>query len=410
MQAFLVGGAVRDQLLGRPILEKDWVVLGETPASMLNLGFLPVGKDFPVFLHPQTREEYALARTERKIANGYKGFTVYAAPDVTLEDDLIRRDLTINAMAMAADGTIIDPYRGQQDLEQRILRHVSPAFTEDPVRILRIARFAARYAYLNFHIAPETLQLMQEMVKSGEVDHLVPERVWAELSKALLENTPSAFFYTLQQCGALAKIFPEIDALFGIPQPAKYHPEIDTGIHCMMALEQAALLSPKAEVRFAALVHDLGKALSPKDNLPHHHGHENVGMPLLDALCLRLRVPNGYKALAKQVMQYHTHSHKALELKASTLADMLLHLGAFKNPQALQDFLLACEADARGRLGLEHNTYQQAQYLQQVASAASQIDTRAVLNGTLQGAEVGAAIRQLRIQAISTIIKQSKAL
>ncbi len=410
MQAFLVGGAVRDLLLQRPVTEKDWVVIGETPASMLRLGFLPVGKDFPVFLHPDTHEEYALARTERKTTPGYKGFSVYTAPDVSLEEDLLRRDLTINAMAMTDDGRIIDPYQGQYDLQQRWLRHVSPAFVEDPVRILRIARFAARYAYLNFKIAPETLQLMQTMVDSGEVDHLVPERVWAELSKALLENTPSAFFYTLQACGALARIFPEIDTLFGVPQPEKYHPEIDTGVHVLMALEQAALLSPKIEVRFATLVHDLGKATSPKDNLPHHYGHETAGLPLLETLCTRIRVPNHCKVLAKQVMQFHTHCHKSRELKASTLTDMLTKLGAFKGKSHLDDFLLACEADARGRLGLESQPYPQAQIVKQAAHAGASVDTATIVSGAYQGAEIGEAIRQLRIQAITEVIKQYKAL
>lgn len=410
MQAYLVGGAVRDQLLNRPVTEKDWVVIGETPATMQRQGFQAVGKDFPVFLHPETHEEYALARMERKTAHGYKGFSVYTSPEVTLEEDLLRRDLTINAMAKSAAGEIIDPYHGQQDLQNRILRHVSPAFVEDPVRILRIARFAARYAYLNFSIAPETLALMQSMVDSGEVDHLVPERVWAELSKALLEHTPSAFFSTLRQCGALAKIFPEIHALFGIPQPAQYHPEIDTGIHALMVLEQAALLSPKAEVRFAALVHDLGKALSPKDNLPHHHGHETAGLSVLDNLCTRLRVPNQFKALAQQVMRYHTHCHKLYELKAATLTDMLSALNAFKVKNSLDDFLLACEADARGRLGLENTPYPQAHLIKQAALAGAAVDTSNIINGKYQGAEIGFAIRQLRIQAITNIIKRHKAL
>lgn len=404
MQAFLVGGAVRDQLLGLPVFDKDWVVIGETASSMQQMGFLAVGKDFPVFLHPQTREEYALARTERKTAKGYKGFSVNTSTDVTLEEDLIRRDLTINAMAMRADGVIIDPYHGQQDLQQRILRHVSPAFSEDPVRILRIARFAARYAYLDFKIAPETLDLMREMVASGEVDALVPERVWTELAKALLEKTPSAFFASLRACGALAKIFPEIDALFGVPQPPKYHPEIDTGVHCLMVIDQAALLSCKAEVRFAALVHDLGKALSPKANWPHHHGHENGGVPILVALCDRLRVPNTYKRLAKQVMQYHTHAHRARQLKPSTLTDFLQHLNAFKPNSLLEDFLLACAADAKGRLGLEQQPYTQADFIRQAAEAGK-VDTSLLLQGELQGEDLGIAIRQLRIQAIANFIK-----
>ncbi len=404
MQTFLVGGAVRDQLLHRPVTERDWVVVGETPASMQRLGFRPVGKDFPVFLHPTTHEEYALARTERKTAPGYKGFAVHASPEVTLEEDLIRRDLTINAMAMTPEGTLVDPYNGQQDLQQRVLRHVSPAFNEDPVRILRIARFAARYADLNFTIAPATLVLMQEMVQAGEVDHLVPERVWAELYKALTEPTPSAFFYALKACGALAIVFPEIEALFGVPQPPQYHPEIDTGLHTMLSLDKAAALSPQPEVRFAALVHDLGKALSPKENLPHHHGHETKGLPVLERLCQRLRVPNSFKTLALLVMQYHTHSHRATELKASTLTDLLTSLGVFKPTSHLSAFLLACEADAKGRAGFENTPYPQAKYLQRAATAAATIDTTTALNSGLQGAQIGDAIRRIRIRAVAELI------
>ena len=333
MEIYLVGGAVRDTLLGLPVKERDWVVIGETPESMVQQGFRPVGKDFPVFLHPQTHEEYALARTERKTAPGYKGFTVHAAPDVSLKQDLIRRDLTINAMAMTPQGQLVDPYGGQVDLEKRIFRHISPAFAEDPVRLLRIARFAARYGHLGFTLAEETKGLMQSMVTAGEVDHLVPERVWAELFKALNEKSPSAFFYTLKDCAALDKIFPEINCLFGVPQPEKHHPEIDTGVHVMLCLEQAAFLSSSPEVRFAALVHDLGKGVSPKSNWPHHHGHETQGLPILEKMCERLRVPNSFKALALQVMQYHTHCHRAFELRASTLTDMLAALGAYKPSQ-----------------------------------------------------------------------------
>ncbi|MDD2802037.1 MAG: multifunctional CCA addition/repair protein [Methylococcales bacterium] len=401
MICYLVGGAVRDTLLGRPVTEKDWVVIGETPESMLNLGFRPVGKDFPVFLHPKTKEEYALARTERKTAPGYKGFSVHAAPDVTLEQDLLRRDLTINAMAMTPEGQLVDPYGGQRDLEQRLFRHISPAFAEDPVRILRIARFAARYAQMGFNVAAETRVLMQDMVNNGEVDHLVPERVWAELVKALNESTPAAFFHTLRNCGALARILPELDNLFGVPQPERYHPEIDTGIHSLLSLEQAALLSPKTEVRFAALMHDLGKALSPKEHWPHHHGHEQNGLPILEQLCNRLRVPNAFKTLALQVMHYHTHCHRVSELRASTLTDMLANLGAFKAKNTLADFLLACEADAKGRTGLEHTPYPQADFINRAAIAAANIDTRPVLQSGLKGEKIGEAIRRLRIQAIA---------
>lgn len=408
MQAFLVGGAVRDLLLKRPVTEKDWVVTGETPQSMLAQGFRAVGKDFPVFLHPKTHEEYALARTERKTAHGYKGFSVHASPEVTLEQDLLRRDLTINAMAMTDDGQIIDPFNGQADLQKRILRHVSPAFSEDPVRVLRLARFAARYAHLNFSIAPDTLSLMQAMVDSGEIDYLVPERVWAELIKALNEATPSAFFKTLQSCGALAIVFPELHALFGVPQPEKYHPEIDTGIHSLMALEQAVLLSPDPKVRFAALVHDLGKARSPKGNLPHHYGHETNGLELLENMRQRLRIPNAFALLAKQVMQYHTHIHKASELKASTLVDLLMVLGAFKSNSGLSEFLLACEADAKGRTGLEQNPYPQADYIKRAASIAGAINISALLNNDLEGAKIGEAIRQCRIKALTELINSPK--
>lgn len=410
MEIYLVGGAVRDKLLGLPVTEQDWVVLGETPDSLLKQGFRPVGKDFPVFLHPQTQEEYALARTERKTTHGYKGFSIYSAPDVTLEEDLIRRDLTINAMAMAPDGRVIDPYHGQRDLQQRIFRHVSPAFAEDPVRILRVARFAARYGALGFTLAEETLGLMQAMVDAGEVDYLVPERVWAELAKALNEKTPAAFFTTLKACGALAKIFPELDNLFGVPQPAQYHPEIDTGIHSLMCLEQAAALSASPEVRFAALVHDLGKALSPKDNLPHHYGHETSGLPLLEAMCGRLRIPNSFKALAQHVMQYHTHCHKAADLRPSTLTDTLAALGAFKPGNTLESFLLACEADARGRTGFENHPYPQAGLFRAAAKAAVSIDISAIVNGKLQGAKIGEAIRQLRILAVTDAINTYKSL
>ncbi len=404
MEIYLVGGAVRDKLLGLPVKERDWVVIGETPEAMVKQGFRPVGKDFPVFLHPKTQEEYALARTERKTAPGYKGFAVHAAPDVTLEQDLIRRDLTINAMAMTPDGLLVDPYGGQRDLEQRIFRHISPAFAEDPVRILRVARFAARYDCLGFTLAEETRLLMQAMVSAGEVDHLVPERVWAELFKALNEQSPCAFFHTLKNCAALEKIFPEINCLFGVPQPEKHHPEIDTGIHALLCLEQAALLSSNPEVRFAALVHDLGKGVSPKEHWPSHHGHESRGLPILEQMCSRLRVPNSFKALAMQVMQYHTHCHRAFELRASTITDMLAALGAYKPSNKLAEFLLACEADAKGRTGFEYSPYPQAELLSGAARAAASVDTSAIVNGELKGAQIGEAIRRLRIKAIAEFI------
>jgi tRNA nucleotidyltransferase (CCA-adding enzyme) len=404
MDTYLVGGAVRDTLLGLTVKERDWVVIGETTESMVRRGFRPVGKDFPVFLHPKTHDEYALARTERKTAPGYKGFTVHASPEVTLEQDLIRRDLTINAMAMTAEGQIVDPDHGQHDLEQRLLRHVSPAFAEDPVRILRVARFAARYQHLGFALAEETRLLMESMVTAGEADHLVAERVWAELFKALNEKSPSAFFYTLKACAALEKIFPEIYGLFGVPQPEKHHPEIDTGIHVMLCLDQAARLSICPEVRFAALVHDLGKALSPKENWPHHHGHETHGLPILEAMCIRLRVPKPFRALAMQVMQYHSHCHRAFELRAATLTDMLSAIGAFKTPNKLSEFLLACEADAKGRTGLENNPYPQANFVRQAALAACSVDSSAVLEGGFEGSKIGEEIRRLRIKAVSGLI------
>jgi tRNA nucleotidyltransferase (CCA-adding enzyme) len=368
---------------------------------MIKQGFRPVGKDFPVFLHPESHEEYALARTERKTAPGYKGFIIHADADVTLEQDLLRRDLTINAMALTTDGELIDPYGGQSDLKKRIFRHVSPAFAEDPVRILRIARFAARYHHLGFTLAEETRQLMEAMVAAGEADHLVAERVWAELSKALTEPAPAEFFRTLIGCGALSAIFPELHALFGVPQPPKYHPEIDTGVHALLCLEQAALLSPKPEVRFAALVHDLGKALSPMDNLPHHYGHETKGIPVLEALCERLRVPNHFKSLGLKVMQYHSHCHKCRELKPATLVDLLVELGVFRAQNQFQDFLLACEADAKGRTGLEEQPYPQAAYLQLAAKLSTAIKSTDVKDDKLQGAQIGEAIRQLRIEAVA---------
>ena len=408
MKTFLVGGAVRDFLLNYPVKEKDWVVLGETPESMIKQGFHPVGKDFPVFLHPQTHEEYALARTERKTAPGYKGFTIHASRAVTLEQDLMRRDLTINAIAQDENGQIIDPYHGRKDLENRIFRHVSPAFSEDPVRILRVARFAARYSHLGFTLAEETLQLMKQMVRIGETDHLVAERVWTELQKALSEKTPAAFFYTLKECNALATIFPEIDRLFGVPQLTKHHPEIDTGIHSLLSLTQAGKLSARPEVRLAALLHDLGKAITDPKKWPEHQGHEELGRPVLDHFCTRLRIPKKFKALADQVMRYHNHCHRVFDLSPATLTDMLGHLGAFKSADAVIPFALACEADAKGHTGLEHQTYPQSAYLLKAANALSSVDNTAVLKMGLQGAEIGAAIRLLRIQAVAAAMPAAK--
>jgi len=409
MKTFLVGGAVRDFLLDYPVKEKDWVVLGETPESMAEQGFKPVGKDFPVFLHPVTHEEYALARTERKTAPGYKGFTVHASPEVTLEEDLIRRDLTINAIAMDQQGNIFDPFNGKNDLDKRVLRHVSPAFSEDPVRILRIARFAARYSHLGFTIAEETNDLMKQMVNAGEIEHLVAERVWAELHKALCEKTPTAFFYSLKDCNALYSVFPELDRLFGIPQPEKYHPEIDTGLHSLLCLEQASKLSIKPQVRLAALLHDLGKAETNRSQWPSHHGHEQLGLPVLDKLCTRLRVPKAFKMLSNLVMRYHTHCHRIGELKTSTITDLLNSLSVFKsNNSMIEDFVLACEADAKGRTGLEKNAYPQADYLLRLSKAVKDTDVSEVLDGELKGSKIGEGIRRLRIRAVADFMKSNQ--
>lgn len=401
MEIYLVGGAVRDELLELPVRERDWVVVGATPDDLLARGFRPVGKDFPVFLHPDTREEYALARTERKTAPGYHGFSFHAAPEVTLGDDLRRRDLTINAMARDADGRLTDPYHGARDLEARWLRHVSPAFAEDPVRILRVARFSARYAPLGFRVAPETLDLMRTMVASGEVDHLVPERVWAETVRALGESRPERFFETLRDCGALARIFPELDRLFGVPQPPAHHPEIDTGIHTLMALALAVRLGADAVTRFAVLVHDLGKGATPSEEWPRHHGHEQGGADLVRSFCQRLRVPNMFRELGVATARYHTHCHRALDLRPKTLLNTLLRLDALRKPQRFEQFLLACEADARGRLGLENRHYPQADLLRQVHQAAAGVQARPLVQQGLSGLALAEALRQERLAAIT---------
>lgn len=403
MKKYLVGGAVRDKLLGRPVKERDWVVVGETPESMLARGFRPVGRDFPVFLHPQTHEEYALARTERKTAPGYRGFVVHAEPDVTLEEDLRRRDFTVNAMAEDEEGNLIDPFGGRRDLEARTLRHISPAFQEDPVRILRAARFMARYAHLGFRIAEETNALMAAMAQAGEVDALVAERVWAELEKALAEDVPSAFFRVLADCGALQRLFPEIHALFGVPQPPRYHPEIDTGLHTLMVLDQAARLSPDRQVRFAALTHDLGKALTPPEAWPSHHGHEQLGLAALEALCSRVKAPNDYKTLADKVMRFHGHSHRALELRPATVVDLFQSLDVFRQPPRLEKFLLACEADARGRAGLEDIDYPQADYLRAAHAAAQGVSAKPLLAEGYTGAALGEEQRRRRILAVRAL-------
>ena len=405
MKIFQVGGCVRDALLDLPVKDRDWVVVGATPEALLQQGFKPVGKDFPVFLHPQSKEEYALARTERKTAPGYTGFSFHAAPDVSLEDDLRRRDLTINAMARDETGAIIDPFNGQADLQARLLRHVSPAFVEDPVRILRVARFAARFAGLGFQVADETLALMRQMVDNGEVDALVAERVWQETERALGEATPRRFFEVLRACGALARIFPEIDQLFGVPQPPEHHPEIDTGIHTMMVLEQATRLSPDTRVRYAALTHDLGKGITPKEQLPQHINHEENGVPLVEALCERLRVPRDYRDLAVLVARYHLHFHRAKELRAGTLLKLLQSLDVFRRPERLELFLLACEADSRGRPG-DYQTRALAQpgIIKTAFAAAAAVDVQNIIAKGFSGAAIAEQLEQARIKAIKAAL------
>jgi tRNA nucleotidyltransferase (CCA-adding enzyme) len=409
MEIYLVGGAVRDELLGRPVSERDWVVVGATPDDLLAHGYRPVGKDFPVFLHPHTHEEYALARTERKTGPGYHGFSFHTTPDVTLEDDLQRRDLTINAMARDTQGRLIDPYHGSRDLEGRWLRHVSPAFAEDPVRIPRLARFTARYAPLGFRIAPETLDLMRAIVASGEVDHLVPERVWAETVRALSEPCPGRFIETLRDCGALARIFPELDRLFGVPQPPLHHPEIDTGVHTLMALEQAVRLEADAVTRFAVLVHDLGKGTTPPDQWPRHLGHEQRGADLVRSLCQRLRIPNMYRELGVLTARLHTHCHRALELRPKTLLGTLQGLDALRKPQRFEQFLVACEADARGRLGLEKRDYPQANFMRRVYQAAAGTPVQPLLQRGLTGLALAEALNRDRLAAITEARQEFKA-
>lgn len=403
MKTYLVGGAVRDKLLGRVVTEKDWVVVGSSPAQMQAQGFVPVGKDFPVFLHPQTKEEYALARTERKTGKGYGGFSFYCGEEVTLEDDLIRRDLTINAMAEDESGSIIDPYNGKQDLADKLLRHVSPAFAEDPVRILRIARFAARYHALGFHVANETNVLMQTMVANGEVDHLVAERTWKETERALGEPNPEIFIEVLLACDALARLFPEIDALFGVPQTAVHHPEIDTGIHTLMSLQQAVKLSPSTCVRFATLLHDLGKAKTPPEEWPRHIAHEDRSLPLVKQLCERIAAPKDYKDLALMVAQWHTHCHRALELKPATLLKVLQSNDAFRRPERFEQFLLCCEADARGRTGFEGREYPQADFFREALRAAQTVDMARIQAAGLTGKDFGDEVERQRLQKLQQL-------
>jgi len=400
MEIYLVGGYVRDQLLGLNTKDRDWLVVGATADELLKKGYRQVGKDFPVFLHPETNEEYALARTERKTSAGYSGFSFNANAGVTLEEDLARRDLTINAIARSDNGDLIDPYNGQADIKAKFLRHVSPAFIEDPVRILRIARFAARFAELGFVIADETLALMQDMVRSGEVDSLVSERVWQETMRALAEKTPARYFEVLRECGALEKLFPEINRLWGVPQPEKHHPEIDTGVHTMMVLTQAAKLSGDTKVRFAALVHDLGKGTTPKSQWPKHIDHESRGVPLVEALCDRYRIPNDYRELGMIVAKYHLHYHRAAELRADTFLKTLVSLDAFRRPERFELFLLACEADSRGRPGFENKDFEQPDIYRKVFKAANAIDAKELVTKGLQGKDIKKELSKLRIQAI----------
>ena len=401
MQIYRVGGAVRDKLLNYPCHENDWVVVGSSPEEMVALGYRPVGQDFPVFIDPRSGEEYALARTERKSGVGYGGFTFYTSPDISLEHDLIRRDLTINAMAESDDGSITDPYGGQQDLENKVLRHVSDAFAEDPLRVLRVARFAARYAHLGFTIAPETRELMSAIVNRGEMTALVAERVWKETQRALCERSPDVFIETLRSCGALAVLLPEVEALFGIEQRADYHPEIDTGIHTLMALQQSALLSDKATIRFTVLVHDLGKAITPKDILPRHTGHEARGLPLVKQVCDRLKVPNQHRQLAMVVTEYHLMCHKSLEFKPENLLKLLTVIGALKSADKLDDFLLCCMADAKGRKGLEHQDYAPNTYLRAAREAVIKVDVADLVANGLKGADIGIHLKQRQIDALS---------
>jgi tRNA nucleotidyltransferase (CCA-adding enzyme) len=410
MKIYLVGGAVRDRLLGLPLKDRDYVVVGATPDDMLRLGYKPVGKDFPVFLHPQTREEYALARTERKTGRGYHGFAFDTDPSVTLEEDLQRRDLTINAMAESENGELVDPFHGAADLRAHVLRHVSPAFAEDPVRILRVARFAARYASRGFVVAPETMQRMHDMVAAGEADHLVPERVWAETQKALTEPTPSAFVQTLHECGALRVVMPEVDALYGVPQRAEFHPEVDTGIHVEMVLDMAAKLAPgDALIGWCALTHDLGKALTPDDVLPSHRGHEHAGIKPIQAISARLKVPAEYATLAQLNCKLHLLSHTAFELRPSTILELFEKLDAFRQARRLPQFLLVCTADKRGRKGMENAPYPQAAYLTELFHAALVPKAQTFVDRGLEGADVGAALRDARLKAIAAFVERQRA-
>jgi tRNA nucleotidyltransferase (CCA-adding enzyme) len=408
MKTYLVGGAVRDHLLNISAKDNDWVVVGSTPEEMLSNDYKQVGADFPVFLHPKTQEEYALARTERKSGKGYQGFSVDFGKDVTLEDDLIRRDLTINAMAQDELGNIIDPYNGQQDVSDKILRHVSPAFSEDPLRVLRVARFAARFHHLGFTIADETLQIMKTLSQSGELELLTPERVWVETERALSEKSPWVYFDILKQCDALKVCFTELDDVFGVPQPEKHHPEIDTGIHSLLSLEQASRLSQDTSVRFAALMHDLGKAKTKKEDWPRHIAHETLGIKPIQILCKRLKVPNKHKELALKVCEFHTHIHRAFELKAATVFKVFKKTDALRKPERFDHILLASKADARGRTGYEDTPYKQMDYLAALFKTANSSDAKAISASGLPGPEIGQAIEDARIEAIQAAMASQK--
>jgi tRNA nucleotidyltransferase (CCA-adding enzyme) len=402
MEIYLVGGAVRDELLGLPVGERDWVVVGAAQEQMETAGFRAVGRDFPVFLHPDTNEEYALARTERKTAPGYRGFVVNASPEVTLEEDLQRRDLTVNAIARAPDGRIVDPWGGVRDLEARVLRHVSPAFVEDPVRILRAARLAARFHELGFQVAPETLALMRQMVAAGEADALVPERAWQETRRALETARPDVYLEVLRDCGALAAVFPEIDALFGVPQPPKWHPEVDTGVHMLLCMRAAARLGLDAETRFAVLMHDLGKGTTPREYWPAHHGHEERSVTLVRRVCERLRVPTAFRELAEIVARYHGLCHRAAELRPATVLKLIEATDGLRRPERFEKFLLACEADLKGRTGLEFAPYPQAELLKRALGAAAAVSPRPLVAQGLDGEQLRDRLRAMRTEAIAT--------
>ncbi len=402
MQVYLVGGAVRDAQMGLSVAERDWCVVGSTPDEMIALNYRPVGKDFPVFLHPDTNEEYALARTERKTAAGYHGFAFDASPDVSIEEDLQRRDITINAIAQDQDGQLIDPYGGLDDIANKTLRHVSESFSEDPVRVLRVAKFAARFHHLGFRISDETMALMRDMVDSGEVSALVPDRVWRETETALCGRDCRVFFEVLRDCGALAVIFPEVDRLFGVPQTKEWHPEIDSGLHTMMVLDQAERLSPDGDVRFAALVHDLGKGTTRAADLPSHPGHEQRGKKLVEKMAERFPIPKAYRELGRLAANYHLHCHRAFELRADTVLRVIEAADAFRRPERFEKFLITCEADARGRKGLEDRDYPQADYLRRAFEAAKAVDAAAIA-GQHAGGDIPGAIRRARVAAIAPI-------